>query len=168
MQLLAPPFRTNLAMRKKWDAQLGAQPNQPKNWFVSTGLKFYHGCRESLPGDLAARVHELSIMDSALGAVIEQAKKAAARRVLLIRLRIGVLSGVVPEALEFAFEALTPGTIAEGAEMVIERVAARFWCAGCSREFEAAEMFAECPDCGSPSHELRAGREMELASMEIE
>ncbi len=114
------------------------------------------------------RMHELSIMDSALTLALEQAQKAGASRLYMIRLRIGALSGVVPEALQFAFEALTPGTPAEGAELTIEHVPARFWCRECVREFQSDDMFADCPVCQKPSGELRAGREMELASMEIE
>ncbi len=107
-------------------------------------------------------------MQSALNLALEQARKARASRVHVIRLRIGALSGVVPEALTFAFEALVPGTLAEGAQLAIEPVPARFWCAACTREFQADDLFAECPDCHAPSGELRAGREMELASLEID
>lgn len=107
-------------------------------------------------------------MDSALNLALDQAHKAGATRVHLIRLRIGALSGVVPEALQFAFEALTPGTMAERAELAIENVPARFWCHACAREFEAEDFFGECPDCHRPTGDLRAGREMELASLEIE
>jgi hydrogenase nickel incorporation protein HypA/HybF len=113
-------------------------------------------------------VHELSIMQSALSLALDQARQAGAARVHVILLRIGALSGVVPDALEFAFEALTPGTLAEGAELAVERVPARFWCAVCAREFVSDDMFAECPDCHRVSGELRAGREMELASLEID
>jgi hydrogenase nickel incorporation protein HypA/HybF len=113
-------------------------------------------------------MHELSIMESALSVALDQAKKAGASRVLVIRLRIGTLSGVVPEALDFAFEALSPGTPAEGAKLVVEPVAARFWCAACAQEFKSDDMFAECPLCHVPSGDLRAGREMEIASLEID
>ena len=107
-------------------------------------------------------------MQSALRLALDQARQAGASRVHLIRLRIGVLSGVVPDALEFAFEALAAGTVAENAKLAIEQVPARFWCPTCTREFQSDDMFAECPGCHSPSGELRAGREMELASLEIE
>ena len=107
-------------------------------------------------------------MQSALSQVLEETRKAGASRVQEIRLRIGALSGVVPEALQFAFEALADGTLAEQAKLTIEHVPARFWCAPCNREFEAAGWFAECPDCGTASSELRAGRELELASLEID
>ena len=74
-------------------------------------------------------MHELSIMQSALSLALDQARQAGGSRVHTIRLRIGALSGVVPDALEFAFEALAPGTPAEGAKLAIEHVPARFWCA---------------------------------------
>jgi len=107
-------------------------------------------------------------MQSALSQALEEARKAGAGRVHEIRLRIGVLSGVVPEALQFAFEALADGTPAEKAKLTIEHIPARFWCEPCQREFEAARFFSECPECHTPSRELRAGRELELASLEID
>ena len=107
-------------------------------------------------------------MQSALSTALGQARQAGANRVHVIRLRIGALSGVVPEALQFAFEALAPGTPAEGAELAIEHVPARFWCAQCTREFQSDDLFAECPECNRPSGDLRAGRELELASLEID
>jgi hydrogenase nickel incorporation protein HypA/HybF len=112
-------------------------------------------------------MHELSIMQSALSQALEEARKAGASRVYEIRLRIGALSGVVPDALEFAFEALADGTPAEKAKLTIEHVPARFWCRTCKHEFESARMLAECPGCSNLSRELRAGRELELASLEI-
>lgn len=113
-------------------------------------------------------MHELSIMQYTLNEALEQARQAGASRVHEIRLRIGALSGVVPEALQFAFEALAGGTPAEGARLTIENVPARFWCDTCGREFAAPEMFAECPECHHPSRTLRAGRELELASLEVD
>jgi hydrogenase nickel incorporation protein HypA/HybF len=113
-------------------------------------------------------MHELSIMQSALSQALDQARQAGAVRVHEIRLRIGALSGVVPDALQFAFEALADGTPAEGARLTIEHVPARFWCETCKSEFEANVMFVDCPNCHTPSGKLRAGRELELASLEVE
>jgi hydrogenase nickel incorporation protein HypA/HybF len=107
-------------------------------------------------------------MQSALETALEQAQQAGGGRVCALHLRIGALSGVVPDALEFAFEALTPGTPAEGAQLAIELVPARFWCGHCLNEFQADDMLAECPVCHEPSADLRAGREMEITSLEID
>lgn len=112
-------------------------------------------------------MHELSIMQSALEMVLEKAEQAGAQKVYSIRMKVGNLSGVVPDALRFAFEALAPGTAADEARLEIEEVPGRYWCRQCSREFQAQDLFSECPNCHTPSAELRAGRELEVTSMEI-
>jgi hydrogenase nickel incorporation protein HypA/HybF len=106
-------------------------------------------------------------MQTALETAVRQARTAGGSRIHVIRLRVGRLSGVVTDALEFAFEALRPGTPAAEARLEIETVPAVMWCAGCQREFDSPEFLCECPGCGAVSGELRRGREMELLSMEI-
>jgi hydrogenase nickel incorporation protein HypA/HybF len=113
-------------------------------------------------------MHEVSIMAEAVRMAVESARAAGASRITGLHLRVGALSGVVPEALHFAFEAVTVGTLAERATLTIEHIPARFWCQTCQQEYEAAKMFSECPQCHNSSSELRSGRQMELASMEIE
>jgi hydrogenase nickel incorporation protein HypA/HybF len=112
-------------------------------------------------------VHEYGIMQATLDAAIRQTRTAGATRIHVLRLRVGRLSGVVTDALEFAFEALRPGTPAEAAHLEIETVPATLWCASCRKEFESPEFLCECPACGAVSGELRRGREMELVSVEI-
>src|SRR5262245_12183363 len=112
---------------------------RPSYWIACAKLKTLAVCTNVLLPQsnrfwenwLVQAMHELAIMDSALTVVSDRGQLAGASRVHMIRLRIGVLSGVVPEALEFAFEALVPGTPAEGAQLAIESVPARFWCATC-------------------------------------
>jgi hydrogenase nickel incorporation protein HypA/HybF len=112
-------------------------------------------------------MHEVGLMQEALRVAVEQASRRGGRRIHAIHLRVGALSGVVPEALAFAFEVLSRGTPAEGGRLEIERVPAVFHCAACDREFEAADLLAECPACGTPSAELRRGRELAVASLDI-
>jgi hydrogenase nickel incorporation protein HypA/HybF len=111
-------------------------------------------------------MHEVSIMTEALRMAMDAAKSAGATRVLKLRLRIGTLSGVVPEALRFAFDVVVHGTMAEGACLEIEAVQAACWCQTCQAEFECADFFNECPRCHDVSGELRRGREMEIADVE--
>jgi len=98
---------------------------------------------------------------------VDAAKAADASRILKLRLRIGSLSGVVPEAMRFAFDVVSHETMAEGASLEIEAVPAACWCAECRAEFECADFFNECPRCHNASGELRRGREMEIADVEI-
>ncbi|MCW5552853.1 MAG: hydrogenase maturation nickel metallochaperone HypA [Verrucomicrobiae bacterium] len=113
-------------------------------------------------------MHEVAIMDEAVRMAVDTAKSSGASRVLGLRLRIGTLSGVVPEAMRFAFDVVCRGTMAEGASLEIESVPASCWCAQCRKEFECADLLNECPRCLNVSGELRRGRELEIASVELE
>ena len=113
-----------------------------------------------------ASMHELSIMTEALRMATDTAQSAGASRVRKLRLRIGSLSGVVPDALRFAFDVVCHGTMAEGATLEIEAVPAACWCATCQAEFECVDFFNECPRCHDVSGELRRGRELDIAAVE--
>ena len=75
-------------------------------------------------------MHELSIAE-AIVAIAE--RHAAGRRVYRVSVKVGHLRQVVPDALQFAFQLLTDGTVLEGAELAIEEVPARVRCRGCGR-----------------------------------
>lgn len=112
-------------------------------------------------------VHEVGIMLEALEIAAAQARKSNAQRIHRIQLRIGSLSGVVPEALRFAFDALAPDSPAAGATLDIEVVPVTVRCAGCDATFTPSSAFYECPHCHEPSCEVRAGREIEVSSLEV-
>jgi hydrogenase nickel incorporation protein HypA/HybF len=112
-------------------------------------------------------MHEIGIMESALETAAQKTRAAGATQIHRLKLRVGKLSGVVPEALRFAFEGLKAGSLAANADLEIEEVPAVCWCAGCAAEFEAPDLNYQCPRCHQPSSDLRRGREMELASLEI-
>jgi hydrogenase nickel incorporation protein HypA/HybF len=113
-------------------------------------------------------MHEVSIMTEAVRMAVESAQAAGARRITGLRLRVGALSGAVPEALQFAWEVVSEGTMAAGARLEIETVPATAWCARCAVEFTPRKTITECPQCHEISRELRRGRELEFASVEIE
>ena len=107
-------------------------------------------------------------MESALDAIRQQAVKHGATRVSRIVLRIGTLAGVDHDALRFAYEALAPSSVAAGAELEIETVAARAHCAACQSEFAIERGFIfQCPRCGGYSGDIRAGRELGIARLEF-
>jgi hydrogenase nickel incorporation protein HypA/HybF len=77
------------------------------------------------------------------------------------------LSGVVPDAMRFAFDVVCRETIAAGARLEIETIPAACWCADCEAEFECADFLNECPRCHKVSGDLRRGRELEIAAVEL-
>jgi hydrogenase nickel incorporation protein HypA/HybF len=111
-------------------------------------------------------MHEASIMQEALAQAEVHARQHGCTAIHTIRLRVGALSGVVPEALEFAFEALKAGTMAAEATLTIERVEARALCPACRREFTLEDAVFPCPACGGWESELLQGRELDLARIE--
>jgi hydrogenase nickel incorporation protein HypA/HybF len=112
-------------------------------------------------------MHEVGIIQSMLDLAIQTAQQNKASRIHQIRLRVGVMSGVVADALDFAFEVVRQGTMAAEARLDVETVPMTCWCAKCQREFQPGDFPCECPQCHELSAELRHGRELELASLEI-
>jgi hydrogenase nickel incorporation protein HypA/HybF len=112
-------------------------------------------------------MHEVGLMHQALGIAQDTAARHGAERIIRLTLRVGAHSGVVPEALTFAFEALSPGTAAEGAALVIEPVAVVCHCSACDRDFEPPDFTYECPACCRVCTDVRRGRELEVCSLEV-
>jgi hydrogenase nickel incorporation protein HypA/HybF len=108
-------------------------------------------------------------MESAMALVEQHAATRVGRRVTRVVLRIGALAGIDPEAMRFAFDVVSKGTVADGAEFEIEAVPVSVYCLSCEREFpgDARDFIFTCPDCGDLSGEVRRGRELELSRIEL-
>ena len=113
-------------------------------------------------------MHELGICQGILTSSIEAAEKQGAIRIREIRVDIGELSEVVEYPLQFAFESLSPGTIAEGATLVVNNLPGRSRCVQCGHEFEHGRFDAVCPKCDNPFNENIGGRELDIASIDVE
>ena len=111
-------------------------------------------------------MHEIAISEALLDQLVTLAGQHRWTRLSKVWVRMGLLSGVVPEALEFSFAALAAGTVAEGAELVLEILPGRFTCGGCG-EIDLPRMEFACPRCGGPLHLLKAGRELMLSGVEL-
>ena len=117
-------------------------------------------------------MHEMSVVTSLLSIVREELEKHDVHRLLLVRGRYGALSNIVPEALSFAFEALTAGTDFEGAVLETEEVPITLKCSQCGHTFPAVKgehFFAPCPACGEQyGHSMETGRELYVQHIEAE
>ncbi len=113
-------------------------------------------------------MHEFGIAQSLLEIVEQEALPYGGAKVTRVKLLIGKLSGVIPDALRFAFEAISMGGIAEGASLVIEEVPLRITCKQCRKASIMDDPFLMCPHCEGTDVEMIAGRELEIKDMEIE
>jgi hydrogenase nickel incorporation protein HypA/HybF len=95
-------------------------------------------------------VHELSIAASLLDGVLRAAEQAGATRVELVEVEVGAMRLVVPEVLQVAWEAVRAETLAAGATLKIEEVAAQAECRQCGACFEPDIDYSFlCPYCVS-------------------
>ncbi len=116
-------------------------------------------------------MHELPITESILKVVLTHAEKNDVRQVLTIHLRIGRLSDLEDEWLQRYFDYLSKGTVAEGAQLKIERTPITLQCNLCGATYpvEIANMSeSACPACGQKDSKLISGREYYIKDMEVQ
>lgn len=113
-------------------------------------------------------MHELSIAQSILDTVISEAVKRELKQVNIIGLRIGAMTDIVPEALEFGFNALKADTILSNTSLKIETVPIKGYCEKCSERFEVNEFIFVCPQCYSNKIKTEQGSELDIAYLEVE
>lgn len=113
-------------------------------------------------------MHELSLAVQLVQTAEDAAREAGAARVTAVVVRVGDLSGVSVDALRFAYDVAAAGTMLEGSRLEARRVAVTVRCPRCGDvELPGVQSF-RCPACGTPTGDLRAGRELELESLEVE
>ncbi len=114
-------------------------------------------------------MHELGIVSGIIERVSEAARARHALRVVKVALRIGDLREVVPESLDFAWEALTDDDeLMQGCALEVEAIHPRSCCASCGEEFEHDRFHLRCPACGGRDTHLLRGRELEIVSVEVD
>ncbi|MFJ6752602.1 hydrogenase maturation nickel metallochaperone HypA [Streptomyces sp. NPDC091266] len=111
-------------------------------------------------------MHEMSIALAVIDQVESAERPAGATAVTGVRLLVGELAGVVPDALAFSFELACAGTALEGAELDTEIVPARARCGPCAGTWAVGmPPQLSCPVCGAATDELLSGRELQIAAV---
>ena len=113
-------------------------------------------------------MHEMSLAESVLQIIEELARVQNFRRVRAVVLEIGELAAVEPDAMRFCFDAVTSGSIAEGARLEIFGKPGTGWCEKCNKTVLLQERFGLCPECGSERVEITGGDEMRVKELEVE
>jgi hydrogenase nickel incorporation protein HypA/HybF len=98
----------------------------------------------------------------------ESARTQYFLRVRVVVLEIGKLAVVEPDAMRFCFDAVTRGTLAEGAKLQIIETPGAGICLACGAEVEMQEQYGLCPSCGSPRLKITAGNQMRVKDIAVE
>lgn len=112
-------------------------------------------------------MHELGIAQNILEIVQQAVPKEQTADIRSIRIRVGPLSGIVPDSLEFCFQAIVHETEFQKANLNIEQLPAIFSCRKCQYRFQTKDLEFLCRSCGSPDLELVSGKELEIVDIEL-
>lgn len=112
-------------------------------------------------------MHELAVCQSMLAQVANIAAQHHASAVAAIHVSVGPLSGVEPHLLNRAFPIASAGTVAAGAELVLETLAICVRCQSCGAESNAEPNRLLCAECGDWRTQLVSGDELLLTSVEL-
>jgi hydrogenase nickel incorporation protein HypA/HybF len=113
-------------------------------------------------------MHELSVTQSLLNIALEHAGKANAKRVTDLNIVIGDLASMVDDSIQFYWEIIAKGTIAEQAKLNFRRVPAELECQTCFATYHPTERELACPKCNSVNTRIIAGEEFALESIDVE
>jgi hydrogenase nickel incorporation protein HypA/HybF len=114
-------------------------------------------------------MHELSIAMSIVDLAEEELEEQGATQVTVVHLKVGLLAGVVKDALLSSYRLACEGTVLEGSRLIIEEVPVVAYCSKCEepRRVSPVEWFV-CPECHSPISLVLQGKELEVVGMEVE
>ena len=113
-------------------------------------------------------MHELAVTESLLAIVIQSAEENHAQKVTDITLSIGALSSIIDESVQFYWDHLSKGTIAEEATLHFNRIRASLRCLDCETEFTLEDELTPCPNCQGINLNIIAGEEFQVDYIEIQ
>ena len=113
-------------------------------------------------------MHEMAIVQGIMNAAIPEAEKHGAKKILAIRLKIGVLSGVVPQCIQDYFQIAAQGTMAQEAKIEVEKIPIGIRCESCGYEGGIEQRKFRCPQCDSIEVKVVSGKEYFVESLEVE
>jgi hydrogenase nickel incorporation protein HypA/HybF len=113
-------------------------------------------------------MHELSVTESLLKIALKHAEKANAKRVTDLNIVIGDLASMVDDSIQFYWEIIAKGTIAEQAKLNFRRVPAQLQCMTCSETYHPSDRELACPKCNGINVKIITGEEFALESIDVE
>lgn len=113
-------------------------------------------------------MHELALAESIVNTVNKAIQHRPGVKIVEVRVRIGELTDIVPDSLQFGFESLIADTSMAGARLKIERVPIKGKCGQCNREFDVEDYIFICPNCFSTDINMLKGDELEIIDIDVE
>ncbi|MFA4923214.1 MAG: hydrogenase maturation nickel metallochaperone HypA [Ignavibacteriaceae bacterium] len=113
-------------------------------------------------------MHELSIAQEIISITEQYYSSDSNERVKSIKVKIGKLQNVLPDSLEFCFNALIQNSKMGNAKLVIEHIPIKLECKSCADVSEQEGFLFACPKCGSSAITVVSGNELFVSEIEFE
>lgn len=114
-------------------------------------------------------MHELGIVFHIIREVKEVATENHVKKVNVVTLRLGEVSGVIPSYLEDCWKwACSKEELMDGCELKVETIKAKTYCENCKHIYNTVKYGKICPKCGSDKTYLKVGNEVEIKEISVE
>lgn len=113
-------------------------------------------------------MHELSVTQNLLDLALQHGKSSNASQITDLYLVLGEFASIVDDSVQFYWDFMAEGTIAEGAQLHFTRIPARLRCLDCQIEYEPGNNDPGCPECNGAHVQIINGREFFLESINIQ
>ncbi len=113
-------------------------------------------------------MHELAVTESILEIALRHASQQNARRITDLFIVMGAWSSTVDDSVQFYWEMISEGTLAQGAQLHFRRIPTRLECKSCGHSYQPDGRQLQCPNCQSLQVKVKTGEEFYLEAIEVE
>ena len=113
-------------------------------------------------------MHELYATQGILDRAIQKAGEQNAKRITDLHIVVGEISSYQDDSVQFYWDEISKGTIAEDAKLHFRHVPAELQCMNCGTKYNPKEGEVICPSCGSTGARIWSGEEFYLEALDVE
>ena len=113
-------------------------------------------------------MHEMAVAESILHTITEQARHLDGARPIVARISCGQFNALNDEAMRFAFESISEGTLCEGMRLDIRHIPLHARCHQCQTLFEFDIYRPVCPSCEHAAFDFQPDAPLLLEEIEFD
>ena len=113
-------------------------------------------------------MHELFATQAILDKALQKAGEQDAKRITDVYLVVGEISTYSDDSVQFYWDELRKGTIADQAQLHFRHVDAELQCMTCSAKYRPIEGEIVCPNCGGSGARIWSGEEFYMEALDVE
>lgn len=113
-------------------------------------------------------MHETALIQDLMSIAERALQGRNVKQVNTVKLAVGALANAMPDALTFAFDAMTLSGIFQGAKLEMIHQPIKVRCDQCGVEYQADNFPFVCPACSSIFYTITQGEDIYIISLDCE